>query len=56
MLVAEVCKLFKIPSVEAAKVLVDFAVYKQANGAVIGKQLQKLLCLLEVLPISSADC
>jgi hypothetical protein len=36
--------------------VVDYAVFKQSCGAVIGKSLQQLLHLLDVLPVSSADC
>jgi len=37
-------------------ILVDLAVFKQTNGAVVGEHLMMMINLLHVLPISSADC
>jgi hypothetical protein len=54
--VAELCKCFLLSSCEAALIVVDYAVFKQSCGAVTGKSLQQLLHLLDVLPVSSADC
>ena len=34
----------------------EYATFKQSSGAVVGRSLQQLLHLLEVLPISSAEC
>ena len=41
---------------EAAVVLCEYAACKQSNGAIVCRSLQQLLHLLEVLPISSAEC
>ena len=41
---------------EAAEVVVEYAVCKQSDGSVVGKKLLTLLNLLQVLPVSSADC
>ena len=52
--VASLCKAFDIDSKLSAKIVLDFAIYKQ--NKVVGKKLMILLNLLSVLPISSADC
>lgn len=54
--VAQLCKCFGIPSDEAAVVLCEYVAFKQSSGAVVGRSLQQLIQLLEVLPISSAEC
>ena len=54
--VAKLCKGFGISSSEAALTVVDYAVFKQSSGAVVGNALKHLPKCLDVLPISSADC
>ena len=49
--VSQLCKCLGIPSDEAAVVLCEYAVFKQSSGAVVGKSLQQLIQLSEVLPI-----
>ncbi len=50
------CKNFAIDSSDAAETVLDYSIFKQSDGVVIGKKLQSLINLLEVLPVSSADC
>lgn len=54
--IAKLCKDFAIDSNEAAGTVVDYAMFKQSDGVIVGKKLQSLINLLEVLPVSSADC
>jgi len=54
--VAQLCKGFDFTTSDARMVIVDFAVFKQTDCALVGKNLTKLLNLLHVLPISSAEC
>jgi len=51
--VAELCKgiYFDIAGADSAKIIVDYAIFKQTDGAVIGEGLQLLVKLLQVLPI-----
>jgi len=51
---AVLCKSFAISSSVSADILLDYAVFKQTG--VVGKDLQMLIDLLAVLPISSAEC
>jgi len=54
--VARLCKDLQMSTAEAAEVVVEYAVCKQSDGSVVGKKLLTLLNLLQVLPVSSADC
>jgi len=54
--VAELSKCFGLTSAEAALTVVDYAVFKQSSGAVVGKSLKQLLHCLDIMPVSSAEC
>ena len=53
---ADLCKQSKFGVDESAAIIIDCGLYKQSNGTVVGGQLQKLISLLEILPVSSANC
>jgi len=54
--VVELCKDFGFACADSVKIVVDYAIFKQTDGAVIGECLQLLTKVLQVLPISSAEC
>jgi len=52
--IAFLCKTFKLNSELSANVMLDYNMYKRKG--LVGAKLKRLVNLLEVLPISSADC
>ena len=52
--IAFLCKEFNIPSKEAADIVMEYCMYKKRQA--IGPKLATFVLLLQVLPISSADC
>ena len=47
----QLSRYFSIPSSEAALIVVDYGVFKQTGGTVVGKSLKHLLHCLDVLPV-----
>src|SRR5688572_21692397 len=41
---------------DAADVLLEYSMLKKSDGLMLGQKLQPLITLLEVLPVSSAEC
>ena len=41
---------------DAADVLLEYSMLKKSDGLTLGQKLQPLITLLEVLPVSSAEC
>ena len=54
--VASLCKEFGLTSSVAADAVREFAIFKKTCGKQTGHNLQALMRILSVLPISSAEC
>lgn len=54
--IASLCKQFGISCTDAADTVLQYAIYKKSDGIQCGKNLKHRLSVLEVLPVSSADC
>jgi len=54
--VAKLCKDFCINNADAADVVLQYSMFKNSDGLEVGQKLKNLVKLLEVLPVSSADC
>ena len=54
--VALLCKSFGMSNSEEADIVLDYAMFKNSDGVLVGQKLQTLVDLLEVLPVSSAEC
>ena len=47
---------FGMSNSDAADVLLEYSMLKNSDGLILGQKLQPLITLLEVLPVSSAEC
>jgi len=54
--IALLCKEFGMSNSDAADVLLEYSMLKKSDGLLLGQKLQTLITLLEVLPVSSAEC
>jgi hypothetical protein len=54
--VAYLCKQFGFSNEEAAETVLEYAMFKKSDGVATGAQLKKLISILQVLPVSSAEC
>jgi len=54
--IALLCKEFGMSNSDAADVLLEYSMLKKSDGLMLGQKLQPLITLLEVLPVSSAEC
>ena len=54
--IALLCKTFGCDGADAADTVLQYSVWKKHDGRSMGQKLRKLVDLLKVLPVSSAEC
>ena len=48
--------IFAVSKTQTADIVLEYVMFKNSDGAVLGNKLKRVIVLLNVLPVSSADC